>query len=522
MKPDLIFHGGVLLTQNPRQPTAQALAVADGKISAVGSDADIGSLAGPTTRKAHLGGRTLVPGFIDAHAHIWKIGQLLTSMVDLRRVESIPAIAELLRAAMATAGPEAWIQGRGFNESRLAEGRRPNRHDLDAVTMEHPIVLTRTCGHIYACNTLALSLSGIANDTADPPGGVIERQDGELTGLLHETAMGLINRRMPLPSSNEYARMILAALEHQLSLGITSTCCAGVSPALLETYRALDREGRLPARVNVMALRKLDGVGTVPLPAMHVSEHLRVDTAKFLADGGLSGMTAALSVPYLGSESRGVLRFEDDELFALANEAHRAGWRIATHGIGDLALGQILRVYRALGPGPKRHRIEHFGLPDPAQLAEAARLGVISVPQSIFLLELGRNFRTALPDQLLARAYPIRAMLDAGLTVALSSDAPVVVDDNPLQGMKSAIDRLDDGGEPIAADQAISAREALYGYTMAGAIASGDENNRGSLEVGKWADFAVLSGDPLAVPTEALASIAVQQTWLAGQLAFEG
>ncbi len=147
-----------------------------------------------------------------------------------------------------------------------------------------------------------------------------------------------------------------------------------------------------------------------------------------------------------------------------------------------------------------RHRIEHLGLPDQAQLAEAARLGVISVPQSIFLLEFGRNFRTALPDHLLARAYPIRAMLDAGLTVALSSDAPVVENDNPLQGMRPAVDRLDDGGSPIAPDQAITVPEALFGYTMGGAIASGDEDNRGSLEPGKWADFAVLSGNPLPRP----------------------
>jgi hypothetical protein len=517
---ELILRGGVLLTQNPKGPIAQALAVAAGKISAVGSDSEILSLRRPGTRVVDLADRTLIPGFIDAHAHIWKIGHLLTGMVDLRRTGDIPGIASLLHKAAAAASPGAWIQGRGFNESRLAERRRPDRHDLDAVLPDHPVVLTRTCGHIYACNTLALTRAGIDRDTPDPPGGVIERDaSGQLTGLLHETAMGLINRQMPPPSPSDYARMILAALQHQLTLGITSTSDAGVSPALLDSYLALDTEGALPSRVNVMALRKLDGVGTVPLPSMHRSDHLRVDTVKFLADGGLSGATAALSVPYRGSTSTGVLRFEDQELLELAGEAHRAGWRIAIHGIGDAAIGQILRVYRALGPGPVRHRIEHLGLPDQAQLAEAARLGVISVPQSIFLLELGRNFQTALPDHLLARAYPIRAMLDAGLIVALSSDAPVVENDNPLQGMGSAVDRLDDGGSPIAPDQAITVQESLFGYTMGGAIASGDENNRGSLEPGKWADLAVLSGNPLS--TTPLTDIQVQQTWIAGRLVFE-
>ena len=198
---ELILRGGVLLTQNPKGPTAQALAVAAGKISAVGSDSEILSLRRPGTRVVDLAGRTLIPGFIDAHAHIWKIGQLLTGMVDLRRTVDIPGIASLLHKAAAAASPGAWIQGRGFNESRLAEGRRPDRHDLDSVIPDHPVVLTRTCGHSYACNTLALTLSGIDRDTPDPPGGAIERYaSGQLTGLLHETAMGLINRQMPPPS----------------------------------------------------------------------------------------------------------------------------------------------------------------------------------------------------------------------------------------------------------------------------------------------------------------------------------
>ena len=243
---ELILRGGVLFTQNPKSPTAQALAVAAGKIRAVGSDSEILSLRRPGTRVVDLAGRTLIPGFIDAHAHIWKIGHLLTGMVDLRRTVDIPGITSLLHQAAAAARPGTWIQGRGFNESRLAEGRRPDRHDLDAVIPDRPVVLTRTCGHSYACNTLALTLAGIARDTPDPPGGVIERDaSGQLTGLLHETAMGLINRRMPPPSPSDYSRMILAALHHQLALG-----------------RVLQAERRVAARsvagdavVAVLALR---------------------------------------------------------------------------------------------------------------------------------------------------------------------------------------------------------------------------------------------------------------------------
>ncbi len=519
---DLILYNGILLTQSAAMPSAQAMAVANGRIVAVGHDRDITPLGGPDTTRIDLAGAAVVPGLIDAHAHIWKIGHLLTTMVDLRHVTSLAELTKVVRRAAEALAPGAWLLGRGYNEALLSEGRPPNRADLDQAVPDRPVVLTRTCGHIYAVNSVALARCGIGRDTAPPSGGVIERgPDGEPTGLLHESAMGLVNTHLPVPTTADYSAMISAALRHQLSLGITSTNDAGVAPALLDVYRAMDADAALPSRVNVMALRKVDGAGVVPLPAMVNSDFLRIDTVKFLADGGLSGATAALSVPYRHSESRGVLRFADDELAALAREAHDAGWRIATHAIGDVAIDQVLRVYEGFGAGGKRHRIEHLGLPNAEHLARAARLGVMAVPQSVFLHALGRNFRRYLPDALLPHTYPIRAMLDAGLTVALSSDAPVVEDDSPFRGMQSAVDRQDGDGVPIAAEQAISVAEALFAYTMGGAIAAGDEANRGSLEKGKWADFAVLSGNPITTPTDALSALKVHRTYLAGRLAFE-
>jgi hypothetical protein len=250
---------------------------------------------------------------------------------------------------------------------------------------------------------------------------------------------------------------------------------------------------------------------------------LRVDTAKFLADGGLSGATAALSVNYRHASHKGVLRFERGELAALCQETHDAGWRIATHAIGDVAIDQMLDIYEGLGPHPRgfAHRIEHFGLPDANQLARASRLHVMAAPQTIFIYSLGRNFRRYLPDAFLPRTYPIRAMLDAGVRVALSSDAPVVDDDNPLVGMTAAVTRRDDEGETIAPEQAITVGEALYAYTMGGAVASGDEANRGSIEAGKWADLAVLSRNPLIGPPESLGEVTVDMTLVAGRVAYE-
>jgi predicted amidohydrolase YtcJ len=318
--------------------------------------------------------------------------------------------------------------------------------------------------------------------------------------------------------------MIAAGLRHQLSRGITSSSDCGVSPQLLEVYREMDAMGALPARVNVMPLRRLDGVlAPVPLPAQTVSDTLRVDTIKFLADGGLSGATAALSCSYRHADTNGVLRFERGELLELCRETHDAGWRIAIHAIGDAAIDQVLDVYETLGTHPRglSHRIEHFALPDATQLRRAARLRVVVVPQTVFIHELGRNFRKYLPDAFLPRCYPVRDMMTAGITVALSSDAPVVEDDNPLRGIAAAMTRRDSDGETIAPEQAITVHEALFAYTTGGALASGDAGNRGSIEAGKWADLAVLSANPLTAEAEALTDITVDMTLLAGEVVFE-
>jgi hypothetical protein len=521
---DLVLHNGVVLTQ-ANSEGATAVGVREGRVAIVGDDRSVLREAGAATRRVDLAGRILIPGFNDAHAHIWKIGHLLTTMVDLRRIESLDALIAAVKRAADRLPDGAWILGRGYNEAALRERRPPARDDLDRAAPGRAVVLTRTCGHIYAASSRALDAAGIGSNTEAPAGGVIERDDsGRPTGLLHETAMGLINRVMPPPTARDYEAMISAALHHQLSLGITSSADCGVSPQLLSVYRSMDAEDALPSRINVMPLRLVDGAtAPEPLSERFVSDRLRVDTVKFLADGGLSGATAALSVPYRHADTKGVLRFATPELRRLCAESHAAGWRIATHAIGDVAIDQVLGIYDSLGPHPRglAHRIEHFGLPDGAQLARAAKLGVIAAPQTIFIRALGRNFRNYLPDAFYPRTYPVRAMLDAGIVVALSSDAPVVEDDSPLTGMAAAIARTDADGQTIAPDQSITAREALYGYTMGGALATGDDTNRGSIEAGKWADLAVLSANPLTRPPDRLSDIHVDMTFVGGRVAFE-
>lgn len=317
--------------------------------------------------------------------------------------------------------------------------------------------------------------------------------------------------------------MINAALQRQLSFGITASSDCGVMPGLLETYLEMDVEGILPARMTVMPLGKPDG-GSPSAAKMgrYRSPMLKVDTVKFLADGGLSGGTAALSVPYRNSASCGVTRFDSEELLALFAEFHNLGWRICTHAIGDAAIEQVLSLYEQLPRNPHqgRHRIEHVGLPTRAQLKRMAASGAIAVTQPIFLDELGANFMACVPDSLAERVYPIHDMLDEGLTVAFSSDAPVVSNDAPLKGVEAAVLRRTAMGNCILPGQRVSVEQALFAYTAAAAEASGEELTRGSIQPGRWADFAVLSADPTRVPADMISRIQVEQTYLAGKLVY--
>ncbi len=511
----ILTRGNLPLAEQP----ADALAVKDGRIHAVGSTAEIESLAGPATRRVDLGGRTLIPGFNDAHVHIWKVGHLLTSMLDLRGCDSI----ESLQQAVGRHPGQGWIVGRGYNEAAFREGRPPTRCDLDAASAERPVLLTRTCGHIAVANTRALQLARVTAETEPPPGGAILRDEqGQPTGVLQETAMGMVAERIPAPTAAEYQAMIEAGARHQIALGITSATEAGASPELLEVYRAMDARGELPYRVNVMAMRlPLGSAEVYPLPERHLSDRLRIDSIKLFADGGLSGATAALRSSYRHRCDHGLLRLDADAIDSLARPAHAAGLRIGVHAIGDAAIEAVLDAFERLQPPRAGHRIEHFGLPDARQLQRAANLGLIAVPQSIFLRELGENFRRYLGDELLERCYPLRSMQQAGLWVALSSDAPVVKDDNPLVGIQAAVTRQDASGCAIASDQALTPREALLAYTRNGAFASGDLDNRGTLKVGSWADLAVLSQDPTRVDPEGISNIRVEMTIVEGRVVYE-
>ncbi|WP_295820498.1 amidohydrolase [uncultured Deinococcus sp.] len=499
-----LYHGGPIHPWADAR-TVEALLVRDGRVVASGA---LDELDARGAARVDLGGAHAFPGFTDAHVHVWKVGQLRTTLLDLREATSLDDLAAMVAERHAQLPEGAWLWGRGWNEARL--GGSPTRDLLDRLAPGRPVLLTRTCAHIHAVSTPALERAGIHADTPAPAGGEIDFARGILT----ETAYGLVYGAMPEPTQAQFEAWILAGLTYLKALGFTAATDPAVDPPLYAAYRALDAAGRLPIRVNLLYIRRPDGgAATYPLPQKHVSPTLRCDSVKFFTDGGLSGATAAVSVPFRDTGTRGVLRFDTAELYELAREAHVAGFRIGAHAIGDVALTQLLGVYARLArehPGGPRHRIEHFGLPDAEHLRLARELDVIAVPQPVFLHELRANYDRYVPDELAGQVFPLRAMFDAGLDVAFSSDGPVVRELRPLSGLAAAV------AEPYVPGQAVTLDQALGAYTRGGAVAHGDDHERGTLEPGNHADLTILEGDLFDTDPQSWPDIPVRAGVVAG------
>ena len=382
-----------------------------------------------------------------------------------------------------------------------------------------------------------MEICGITPQTSVPQGGEIRQiviargceerskaTEGVLSGVLSETALGLVKKHLPTYTASAYRDMILAAQEAFLKVGIASATDPGVLPDLLEVYKTMDKAGELKVRLNVMGISVPDGeTKPLPLPEKYASDFLTINTVKFFSDGGLSGKTASMKHYYKNSLERGILRLEFEFFKNIAEQAQAAGFKIATHAIGDQAIEQVLAVYEAIfntNTNKIRHRIEHLGLPELSHLIRMKNLGVHCVTQPIFLYELGQNFRKYLPDFYLNNLYPYRSVLDAGINLAFSSDAPVVKDFNPLMGIQNAVERADLRGEIVAPTQCITVAEALKAYTYGAALASDELDKKGTLSVGKYADFVILDKNPLNTEGVALSEIRVLETWVGGKESF--
>ena len=333
-------------TLDRQQPAANAFVVDNGRFVAVGSTDAMLAMQQPGTAVINAAGKTVLPGLIDAHIHIWKVGNLKTFLLDLRGSASIEEMQDRLSDFIRRNPGTGWIQARGINEANMREGRLPTREDLDKISTDRPIWVIRTCAHIGMANSKAIEMAGVTSQTPVPAGGEMRLgADGMPNGIFTETALGLVANEIPPYIHDDYALMIKAAEDEMLRFGITSATDPAVMPDLLATYHQLADEKKLRVRVNAMPIRVPDGSAAIlPLPALYRSDWLNVHTVKFFADGGLSGMTAAMREPYQNSTSTGVLRLTEDFFYPIAREAAEQGFGIGTHAIGDKAIDVDLNV----------------------------------------------------------------------------------------------------------------------------------------------------------------------------------
>lgn len=535
LAPDLILYNATIYTLNPALPRCSAIACKDGRIVAVGDDADVLALAGPATRRIDLGGRTVIPGINDAHNHMLEMG-LKLRRIGLDDCTSIAEMVERVRAVAAHTPAGQWIVGEGWNESLFREGRLPHRHDLDAATTAHPVLLKRFF-NMDVVNTRALELAGVTAATLDPTGGKIEREaDGAPTGILRAAAKELCRRLLPAPTQAECVEGLEAAGKAYLSYGITSILDPGLQPWEIQAYLAARRAGRLPVRANLLvswhgfresetraelearaaALGGLSGLG---------DEWLRIGALKMAIDGGTTSHTAWMFQPFLGEDRvYDYNRLDPEDLVEFFIHGHTLGWDIGIHAIGDRAHHEAARAFAEVivaHPREHRHNLIHGYFATEESLQHMARHGLAVVIQPTFIYYEGDDLFRDVGPELAARYKPMRTYLDRGIRVVATSDVPSTVHFNPFIGLYALVTRKSWKGTPIAPDQAVSREEALYAYTVAGAWLTREEHLKGPLAPGMLADMAVLDRDYFTCPVEEIKDIQVELTILGGQVVFE-
>lgn len=527
----LIFTGGRVHTVNPRNDVAEAVAVGGGRILAVGSGLAVRALRRAGTRVVELRGRSLLPGFTDAHAHLASLGIAMTA-IDCKApgMQSIAALQEAVRERAAAQPRGTWIRGRGYDQSRLTEKRHPTRDDWDAVAPDHPVILTRTCGHIASVNSQALALAGIDDTTPDPPGGRYDRADGRNLGVAYETAQTPL-QMAALPSPDEFREALLRVNRTYLASGCTSVHDAGglVGPAFAPC-QALVESGRIQLRIYAFATvnsraHPLMGLLATGLRTGLGDERLRLGAFKVMTDGSSSGPTAATREPYTSDcKDHGILYWSQEDLDELIGGAHRQGFQCTVHAVGDRAIEQTLdamgRAQREFPRQGLRHRIEHCAICPPDLRARVEAQGIVPVMQPAFFWEFGEGYLRNYGRHRADTMFPARSLSARGVVVAGSSDAPVT-HYAPLFGIEQALTRATMGGEVCGPDERVDLATAIRMHTWNGAYASFEEHLKGSLEPGKLADLVVLAEDLARVPATGLRHVGVLMTVVGGQVVYE-
>jgi predicted amidohydrolase YtcJ len=526
-KPDLILYNGNILTVNDREPRAQAVAIARSRFLAVGSDSDVLNLASAASKKIDLGGKTVTPGFIDAHSHPAEAGLMHLRMVDCD-LRSISAIQAALRERAAKTPPGEWVLGFKYDDTKTEEGRPLTVADLDAAVPDHPVHVEHRGGHTTYSNSLAFRKAGIDEKTPDPPGGKIDRDlaTGKLTGRVAESANTLFEKAIPQNFTRDDHREGVKLISKMLArTGITSATEAQGSPTDLRAYQDAHESGDLLYRAycfinfhfldSMIAAGNRTGLG---------DEWVRVGAVKLVCDGSISERTARLSTPYEGRPNDyGILVMTEEDLYTHGRKAHLAGWQIGTHANGDVAIDTTMRVYERLQrENPRRDprfRLEHCTVVNDSLIARIKALGAIPTPFSTYVYYHGEKMRYYGAERL-NHMFALRSFLDAGIRATQASDYPPG-EFIPMMALQSEVTRTDTKGNVWGPKQRITVEEAIRVGTLNGAYASYEENIKGSIEVGKLADLVVLGRDPLKENPGTLVTIPVERTMAGGRWTFE-
>lgn len=497
-----------------------------GRIIAVGSEQDTAA-ALPRAEHIDVQGKTLLPGLIDAHGHVFELGEI-ASGVELYSPASLNGAVKAV-ADFARAHPKnAWIIGFGWNQEIWKLGRFPTAAELDVMVRDRPVLLHRVDGHAIWVNTKALEMAGVTRETPDPAGGKIERDvSGKPTGVLVDAAMELVNKVVPLPTPAEARATLDVALASLAKVGLTSVHDAGIKVVQDDIYRDYADHGKLTTRVYAMigdTTGDFDELSKDGPLTSYANDVYALAAVKLYSDGALGSRGAALLAPYSDMPStKGLLFYPDAEMRAKMNKAMKAGYQVNIHAIGDAGNHQILDAYAQLIPQYKnvelRHRIEHAQVVTPEDIPRFKQLGIIPSMQPTHATSDQNMAEQRVGHERIKGAYAWRTFLDQGSKIACGSDFPIE-SPNPFEGLHAAVTRQNNANVPVGGwykNQAMTLTEAFRCFTLDAAWAAHQENVIGSLEKGKWADFILIDRDIFKAPPEQLGKTQVLQTWMGGK-----